>query len=353
MPRKKKTYRNKNGTGTVYNLGGNRTRPWVAKYPISIERAPETKKGFRQVVETIGYYATKDEADIALIEYRNNKEEFIRKKKARQLTFKDVYNDYIKYKGLGPKDTWAYSKFNELHNIPFCEIELIHYQRIIDELGFLKGSLEKIKSFLKGMYAYAIPNKIIETDLSVYINLKKAECRNQSIHKPFTKEEINTLWNNLDKVKDIDTILIMIYLGYRPSELCKLKNSDINIDKLYITGGIKSEAGKTRVVPISNKIAPLILKRYNSNKEYFLNDLRYDHYTYDAYRVQIFLKVMDLMKMDHKPHDCRHTFTTLLSNADANPTSITKLVGHTNFKMTEDVYIHKNIDELRKAVDKI
>ena len=57
--------------------------------------------------------------------------------------------------------------------------------------------------------------------------------------------------------------------------------------------------------------------------------------------------------MNHMPHDCRHTFATLLNNAEANATSIKKLIGHSSFITTEKIYTHKDKEELRKAIDLI
>ena len=59
---------------------------------------------------------------------------------------------------------------------------------------------------------------------------------------------------------------------------------------------------------------------------------------------------MEKLTMKHKPHDCRHTFATLLNNAEANSTSIKNLIGHSRFLTTEKIYTHKNVEELRKAI---
>ena len=53
----------------------------------------------------------------------------------------------------------------------------------------------------------------------------------------------------------------------------------------------------------------------------------------------------------HTIHDTRHTFATLLNNANANQTSIIKLIGHSDFSVTENIYTHKDTEELRKAVE--
>lgn len=57
--------------------------------------------------------------------------------------------------------------------------------------------------------------------------------------------------------------------------------------------------------------------------------------------------------MSHKPHNTRHTFATLMNNAEANPTCIKKLIGHNSFTDTEKIYTHKDIEELRKVVELI
>ncbi|PGH22094.1 hypothetical protein RN96_02650 [Fusobacterium polymorphum] len=41
----------------------------------------------------------------------------------------------------------------------------------------------------------------------------------------------------------------------------------------------------------------------------------------------------------------------MLNNADVNSTSIIKFIGHSNFTTTENIYTHKDVEELRKAVN--
>lgn len=72
---------------------------------------------------------------------------------------------------------------------------------------------------------------------------------------------------------------------------------------------------------------------------------------YDNYYRERWQPIMNKLGMNHKPHDCRHTFATLLNNADANQTSIKKLIGHSSFLTTEKIYTHKDIEELRKAIN--
>lgn len=53
----------------------------------------------------------------------------------------------------------------------------------------------------------------------------------------------------------------------------------------------------------------------------------------------------------HTTHDCRHTVTTLLDNAGTNETAKRRILGHAGGDVTERVYTHKNIRQLRKCIE--
>jgi integrase len=74
--------------------------------------------------------------------------------------------------------------------------------------------------------------------------------------------------------------------------------------------------------------------------------------SYNQY-IYRFKKTMQTLGMSHTPHDTRHTFVTLLSNADANKVSIQRLVGHASQGVTDRVYTHKDMEQLRKAIELI
>lgn len=74
---------------------------------------------------------------------------------------------------------------------------------------------------------------------------------------------------------------------------------------------------------------------------------------YDNYYKDNWMHIMDQLGMKHKPHDCRHTFATMMNNAEANKTSIKKIMGHNSYVTTEKIYTHKDLEELKKAIDLI
>ena len=159
------------------------------------------------------------------------------------------------------------------------------------------------------------------------------------------------LWMHI-KLSIVDTVLIMIYTGLRIGELLLIKNQDIDIKNRTIIGGIKTKAGKNRIIPINTKILPLIQARISSGSNFLIVNKKGEQLSYQTYQ-KCFKKLMLKLNMQHTIHDCRHTFASLLSNADANKTAIAKIIGHSNYETTEKIYTHKDIEELKKAIDLI
>ena len=150
-------------------------------------------------------------------------------------------------------------------------------------------------------------------------------------------------------------ILIGIYSGWRPKELAILKTADIDLTNQTILGGIKTEAGKNRIVPIHPKIVPLIEHCYDKNNEYLFNDpngQQGTHLTYDKYRLR-FKKVMDKLIMNHRPHDTRHTFISLAKEHNVNDYVLKLIVGHAINDVTEKTYTHRTLEQLIEEIKKI
>ena len=74
------------------------------------------------------------------------------------------------------------------------------------------------------MYSYAMQNDIVNKYYAEYVEVGEKEY-NEEIPKPFTKKEIDILWENVYRMEFIDTILIMNYTG----ELIIIEDKDINI----------------------------------------------------------------------------------------------------------------------------
>ena len=72
--------------------------------------------------------------------------------------------------------------------------------------------------------------------ISYMINKMCIRDRPPEIHKPFSEKEIEVLFAH-DNIPFVDTILIMIYTGFRVSELFQIKTKDVDLQNLTIRGG--------------------------------------------------------------------------------------------------------------------
>jgi len=111
-------------------------------------------------------------------------------------------------------------------------------------------------------------------------------------------------------------------------------------------GGIKTEAGTDRTIPIAKQILPIIELFYNSNKKKLL-EMNQDRFYQNYWET---IKRLGLRELN--PHCCRHTYFTRLASANVHTSIITKAGGHKNYQTTLG-YTHTPLQDLLDAVDKI
>ncbi|QBK24965.1 tyrosine-type recombinase/integrase [Ureibacillus thermophilus] len=334
-----------NGYGSVFKLSGRRRRPWAVRVTTGW-----TDDG-KQKYEYLGYYKTRPKAMMALAEYNKNPFDL----SAGKITFKEVYERFKKErfpkmsKSSQSGYTMAYNRSKSLHDMKFIDIRKSHMQEVIDNCDKSHGTKRKIKILYNQLYKYAMENDLTHKDYARFVELPRNNTK--SSRKPFTLDEINKLWEHVDRLDFIDTVLIMIYTGLRPGELVEIKNENIRLEERCFRGGFKTEAGTNRVIPIHKKILHLIEARMNPKHEYLVTNHEGNKMSYYVYYHERWKKIMEQLELDHRPHDCRHTFATLMDNAGANKLSIRRIMGHAGKDITDNVYTHKDIEQLLIAID--
>lgn len=339
--------KNENGTGNIYKMKDKRKRPWVVRVTTGY-----TLDG-KQVRKVVGTYETKRMAQEALFEYLKNPRLY------SKTTFKDIkelwWNNYKidKAETTIRANKFRLRFFDPLNDKEIAKIKLYELQNIFDEMNASWNSKSSCKSILNMIFDYALKNDFISSNKVSFIELGKKEKVIE--RKIFTKEEIDILWKNVNSnnksSKYIYIVLILIYTGMRICELQNLRNEDIDLEnKIIKVKHSKTEAG-IRTIPIFSKIYDLFKKNMVLGQEYFIAGTKTKQLNYDNFKAKFKKLMKDFGLQVHTIHDTRHTFATLLNNADANSTAITKLIGHTDFSITEKVYTHKDTEELRKAIE--
>ena len=372
-PRKNRTrkyQRLPNGFGQITEL----KKPGLRnKFRVMIsEGKTEYGKPIQKLLRPRAYFPTYKDAYEALIEYHRNPYDL-----SKDLTVKEVYEKWLaEYKGNPAPYTAAWQYCSEVYSMKARDIRARHIKGVIETGVKYKNDQEiqptlSVKPRIKQLFVlildYALEYEIVDKNYARTFTLPDdlyAEIEeNKEHHIAFTDEEISILWANTDHPL-VDIILFQCYSGWRPQELCELKISNVNLDEHYITGGMKTRAGKKRIVPIHPKIEPIIRKYHalasQCESEYLFNvpnkwheekliPLKYDRYYKDYKNIIAQLK----LNPDHKPHDPRKTFVTMAKKADMNEWVIKRIVGHALTDVTESSYTERTIEELYSEICKI
>ena len=195
------------------------------------------------------------------------------------------------------------------------DIRPSHMEGTIKDAQIVADTKNRMKSLYNLMFRYALKHEIVDKDYASLCNSVKKDEPERTC-KPFSEKEIQILWENID-ISFIDMILVGIYSGWRPQELATLKTEDIDLENNTMTGGMKTEAGNNRCVPIHSRIHPLVEKWYDPDRKqlfYDDNGKNGSEMAYGMYYTR-FKEIMERLKMDHIPHEVRHTFITRAKEA--------------------------------------
>lgn len=327
------------GFGSVQTLSGNRRKPYAARI--------WDKNTARYTY--IGYYATQPEAIAALTEYNKNPYDI----NLNGATIADMWEifkkrkfDKISNSGINVYNA-AYKHLKPIHNKYIKDLKTYQLQAIIDEIDRSWQSKSHVQALLHQLFDIAIELDIVNKNYAEFVKI--GERPQSNIHKAFSKTEITTLFNSVFTEPWADTALIMIYSGLRPSELLQIRTEKVFLNEAYMIGGLKTKAGKERIIPLNNKVLPFVRKRYNLNNEYLVS-ANGKKIIYNTYRIY-FAEMMNRLGMEHLPHDGRHTFASLADSAGMNKIAIKKIMGHASNDITEKVYTHKDVAELLTCVN--
>lgn len=326
-----------NGYGSICKLSGNRRNPYAVYPPVkefNINGSPIRPKA-------IGYFPSYTKALEALTEY--NKRPF--NTELRGLTFTEVYEMWSKVKfadqSLSPLTIGQYKgsfgRCSVLHDRVYSELRTEDFQQVLDSPLFKTGTLRLIKSFFSQLGNFALQNDIVTKDYAQFARVNKKD--DTKMGTPFTSEEICKIWQNKDQ-KDAQILLLLIYSGLRISEL---KRTNIDLQNRVFKGGIKTSAGKNRIVPIHSAIYDIAAE---FDQESFVTT------SFQNNRIHPFLKKIGIS--EHTAHDCRHTFSWLCDKYNVDDFSKHLMMGHSlGSDVERATYGHRTLDELREEIEKI
>ena len=378
MPTRKKHPRLPNGYGSIRFLGKRRRNAYAVHPPADIDgnRPPalcyvdDWMKGF--IILTAykaGTYVPGMEADLDLpeasgsgstgsLEALANKilADYSRIKGVEppqpEKSFAEVYQAFFddKYKkghnyskSSITSTRTAFKNCSSLHDKLFRDLRAKDLQSVLDSCPLKHASLELILNLYHQMYHYAEGQEWCDKRYDQFVSINQPDDDEHGV--PFTDDELRILWSHKDD-PTIELLLILCYSGWRITEILSLQ---VDLDNRYFLGGIKTAAGKGRIVPIHSSIFPAVQHRMN---EYgCLLPCTKTKYRNSLYESLESIGLAGTPK--HTPHDARHTFSRLCEKYGVQENDRKRMLGHSFQDVTNKVYGHRSLEDLRIEIEKI
>lgn len=338
-----------NGFGSITHLTGNRRRPWAVRKSVDGHQ------------KYLAFFHTYSDALSYLADYNKNFAVYA----PASTTFADIYQLDMRERrrriaSITAKnyDT-AFAKCTAIANRPLQNIIVADLQGVIHRLqhaGVGYATQKRVRQVMHNVYRYAVKYQLLPPsgDISHFVDVDMP--RRKYKKTPFIVRQINRVKAIADDDKSplspwAKCVVMMCYSGPRPSEFLSIQKSDVKLySRTYKIRHSKTKAGQNRLVPISKKTLVYYKWWMNHPGKTLITTCDGKPLTYSQFR-RHFNAVMTASHCHHTPHECRHTCATWLDDKGANKIAIKHILGHAIQDVTDGIYTHKNVRQLKKAID--
>lgn len=332
-----------------------------------------------QPLKPESYFETYNDAYAALLEYNRNPYDL-----SDRITVKELYErwtaEYFKTLNADSsartiQNAWLYC--SSVYDMRAVDLRARHIKGVMENgtaeiKGVEKTASPTIKARMKSLFNlmldYALEYELVDKNYARTFEISddviKELNESKRGHIPFTKDEIDKLWNSVNDVEWADVLLYQCYSGWRPQELGLIELRNVDLDNWLIIGGMKTEAGKDRIVPVHPRVRWIIEKHYvkavELGSDFLFNCTDTQTHrsslklTYDKYS-QRYEKIRDRLGLnpEHRAHDGRKHFITMAKKYDVDEYAIKYIVGHAINDITEKVYTEREVSWLASEIEKI
>lgn len=290
---------------------------------------------------------------------------------------------------------WKVDKQRYVKQSTYAAYALILENHILPSFGEYEALSEKlVQEYVLKKLKDGLSTKTVKDILIVLKMVMKFGVKNEwldycewDIKYPTTETnkeiEVLTVANHkkiLDFIKNNFTfrnlgIYISLTTGLRIGEICALKWEDIDtnngtigvnrtIERIYIAEGnhkhtklvINTPKTKNscREIPMSRELLTMVkpLKKVMNQNFYVLTNEEKptEPRTYRNYYNRL-LEKLDIPKL--KYHGLRHSFATRCIESNCDYKTVSVLLGHANITTTLNLYVHPNIEQKKRCIDKM
>lgn len=262
----------------------------------------------------------------------------------------------------------GYANAYNNHILPYLgemrlrDIEHIHIQKVMNAAaGYSEDLQRKILNTMRQIFRQARYNHLMTGDPTEGIKITP-HARDDRI-KFLTNAQQTALMENVTEPRARAFCALCLYAGLRREEALGLQWNDINGDTLTVRRAVtflknqqdpnhelKSKAAN-RTVPIPDKLQS-VLENTPRSGLYLITPARGGEMSLMAFR-RLWNHVTNNVDFDLHPHMLRHTYATILYKAGIDLKTAQYLMGHSDIKMTANIYMHIENGVTASAANKL
>lgn len=348
------------------------------RYIINIYSHTDPETGIRKYVSVYAKSIPKLEAKAAAVRDQINKGTYANDKGytvsmwAKEWLEVEKANCSIKTKEM-------YTRAVNTHIIPAIgnltlkELKKIHIQKMINDLADRPRTCQQVHMTIRQIMDCAMDNGLVFKNVCHRINLPSAKAAEKRALTDLEKASIIKA-DFTDKEKAF--VLILQYTGLRRGEALALSINDIDLanNLIHVRNSIvfdgtaavfkpfpKSDAG-IRDLPIPNVLNAFLSEYIASLKGIYLFQMErkpgfMTKSSYDKFWKHIIEKIntaaggsdKEIIIQGLTAHIFRHNYATMLFYAGIEAKEAQKLLGHSDIKLTLDIYTHLDNKHLKAA----
>ena len=255
--------------------------------------------------------------------------------------------------------------FGKAHISKIQQIDIQKYFNQVEHNGepLAKSTLDKHKMILKSIFDAAIDNDLCYKNPVKNIKYQRVAESEERI--AYTKEEANKCEEYAQQHGRKD-VVIMLNTGVRRSELLGLKWSDIDFSNkiMHIERAVTQTKGKIiidrpktktsiRAIPMPEALTEY-LKQFVGETDSFIIGSGKKPVSVSTYakHFKLFMKQMseETELPELSPHELRHTYGTTLRENGVDIYTIQKVMGHSDISVTAAIYVHNDLEVLRREM---
>lgn len=262
-----------------------------------------------------------------------------------------------------------YNNFQILKLNEFDKDKLKEYIQSLYSLNLKAKTIKRKLAVLKAFFTYLEFEEIIT--VSPFRKMRVSIKEPKQLPKTMELKEIRKLLKYLYKqkenyydqtvysysalVRDIVVLEVLFSTGIRVSELCDIKQNNLNLQSGIIK--IFGKGSKERIIQFCDTETKSIIKEYINlfrdeldASEYFLINRLGNKLSEQSVRLMIkkYQKILGIEK-NLTPHMFRHSFATLLLEEGVDIRYIQHMLGHASISTTQ-IYTQVNMKQQRKIL---